>query len=86
MGKKTKRSEVSGAYHKNMATGLTAEERQKQNKKANAERAFGGNGSEKGRDVELSENDGKTATYSRCQSWGEGRSKKETPDQQLVLN
>ncbi len=79
MGKKTKRSEVSGAYHKNMATGLTAEERQKQNKKANAERAFGGNGSEKGRDVELSENDGKAPHIRAASRGAKGVPKKKLP-------
>ena len=44
MAKKNKRSEVSGAYTEHMATGLTAEERATQNKKANAERAHGGTG------------------------------------------
>ena len=64
-----KRSEVSGNYHKHMATGLSPEERTKQNKKANAERAFGGDGNEKNRDVELSETTGQ-APQARFKSRG----------------
>src|SRR5439155_8440523 len=61
------------------ADALTPEERASQNKKANAERAFGGDGNKKGRDVELSENTGQ-APHERAASRGaKGVPKKQVP-------
>ena len=61
------------------ADALTPEERASQNKKANAERAFGGDGNKKNHDVNLSENDGQAPHIRAANRGAKGIPKKKLP-------